>query len=218
MLRRKKVKKYKDGGAASAADPLLPPQIDVRGGTPRGLDAQQPTAVQLRALDSLQTFTGTGNLNLRCNGLTATPMFISNPKGYPTQPSSALPEQIARDFISQWSAVFRFDRNNLSNLKLMSRAVSPEGITVMLFQQQANNLPVYHGEVLVNVSKSGRIMTVGGDSFPQMNVTNTAAIAPAAAVSLAAVDMGINGFTPVSLGTTKILTTYGDLTPEYQTG
>ena len=202
---------------AAAADPNLPQQVDVRGGTPRGLELRQPTAVQIRALTSLQNLLS-GNLTVRYNGLTATPMNISNPAGYLTAPSAAPAEEIARSFVRQWSEVFRFDENNLNNLKLMSRAVTPEGTTVMLFQQQENNLPVYHGEVLVNVSKSGQIISVGGDSFPRLNVTNTAAISPATAVSLAATGLGVNGFTPISLGTAKILTTFGDLTPEYAAG
>ncbi len=203
--------------ANAAADPNLPPQIDVRGGTPRGLELRQPTAVQLRALTSLQNLTGT-NLNIRYNGLTATPMFLGNPEGYLTAPSAAPPEQIARDFIRQWQEIFRFTDSNLDNLKLVSRAVSQEGTTVMLFQQQANNLPVYHGEVLVNVSKSGQIISVGGDSFPRLNVTNAVTISPATAVSLAAGDLGVSGFTPVSLGATNILATYGSLAPEYAAG
>ncbi len=210
-------KRNKGGLTAAAADPNLPPQVDVRGGTPRGLELRQPTTVQIRALTSLKNLLG-GNLTVRYNGLTATPMSISSPSGYLTAPSVASPEEIARTFIRQWSEVFRFDENNLNSLKLISRAVTQEGTTVMLFQQQENNLPVYHGEVLVNVNKSGQIINVGGDSFPRLNVTNAAAISPAAAVSAAAADLGINGFTPISLGSSKILTTYGSLTPEYATG
>ncbi len=200
-----------------AADENLPAQIDVRGGTPRGLNTRSLTTVQARSLTSLQNAVGV-NLNVRYNGLTATPMFISNPSGYLTAPSAAPAEQIARDFISSWREAFRFDQNNLNSLKLQSRAVSPEGITVLLFQQQANGIPVYHGEVLVNVNKAGQIMTVGGDSFPRMQVTNSAVIDQATAVSNAASSLGVSGFAAQSLGTARILTTYGDLSPEYANG
>ena len=207
-----------EGFAKSLAnDALLPAQIDVRGGTPRGLDLRGLTAVQSRALTSLQSVSG-NNLSVRYNGLTATPMNIYNPGGYLTAPDKAAPEKIARDFVRRWREVFRFDEADLSNLKLISRATTQEGTTVLLFQQRAGNLPVYHGEVLVNVNKAGQIINVGGDSFPRLSLTNSAAISPATAVSLAATDMGITGFTANSLGATQILATYGDLPTEYATG
>lgn len=198
-------------------DPNLPEQIDVRGGTPRGLELRQPTAVQLKAIGSLLGLLN-NNLTVRYNGLTATPMSLNNPTGYLTAPSVAAPEQIARDFIRQWREIFRFDETDLNNLKLVSRATTQEGTTVLLFQQQRGNLPVYHGEVLVNVAKSGQIINVGGDSFPRLNVTNASSISPSQAVSAAAVSLGINNFAAQSLGSTQILATYGDLLPEYQTG
>lgn len=128
------------GVLSMASDSGLPAQIDVRGGTPRGLELRQPTTVQLRALTSLQNLPG-GSLNVRYNGLTATPMSVGNSSGYLTAPNSAAPEQIARDFVRRWREVFRFDENDLTDLKLVSRATTQEGTTVMLFQQQAADLP-----------------------------------------------------------------------------
>jgi Zn-dependent metalloprotease len=199
------------------SDPNLPSQYDVRGGTPRGLELRQPTAVQLRALGSLQDILA-GSLSVRYNGLTATPMNISNPNSYLTGPNSAPPEQIARDFVRQWREIFRFDDADMDNLKLVSRATTAEGTTVMLFQQQAGGFGVYHGEVLVNVNRAGQIINVGGDSFPRLNINNAVVISPALAISAAASAMNVTGFTPNSLGSAQILTTYGDLPPEYVTG
>ncbi len=202
---------------AGGVDPALPLQIDVREGTPRGLGSLQLTAVQLKAINSLKGLLN-NNLVIRYNGLTATPMNLSNSTGYLTGPNGGAPEQIARNFIRQWQEIFRFNENDLSNLKLASRATTQEGTTVLLFQQQANNLPVYHGEVLVNVAKSGQIINVGGDSFPRLNISNAASISAAQAVSNAANALNITNFVPTSLGTAQILTTYGDLPPEYVTG
>lgn len=207
----------------------VPAQIDVRGGTPRAVvsnglfvgaeNGVTFTALQTKALGTLQDVVG-GNakLNIRYNGLTGTPMSISNPSGYLTNPSNAAPEQIARDFVRQYRELFKFDENDLNNLKLQSRATSAEGITILLFNQQKNGLPLYHGDVLVNVSKNGQIISVGGDSFPRLKIINANQISAGQAVSFAATSLGISNYSPQSLGATQILNTYGDLPQEYVTG
>src|SRR5581483_9247858 len=112
--------------------------------------------------------------------------------------------------------LYRFSDEDLSNLRLKSRGYIPDiGTTVMLFEQRAANLPVYHGEVLVNVNRLGQIISVGGESFPQMKITNAVAITPEQAITEAASALGINNFTPQSVGTRQVLTTYGNLKPEF---
>ncbi|MCA1639583.1 MAG: M36 family metallopeptidase [Acidobacteria bacterium] len=101
-------------------------------------------------------------------------------------------------------------------MRLKSRATIPDaGTTVMVFEQQVNGLPVYQGEVLVNVNRAGQIISVGSESYPQLQITNSETISPSQAISAAASALGINNFAPQSKGTTKVLTTYGDLSPEY---
>jgi hypothetical protein len=85
----------------------------------------------------------------------------------------------------------------------------------MVFEQRINNLPVYQGEVLVNVNRAGQIISVGSESFPQLRITNSETISPAQAITAAATALGISNFSPQSNGTTRVLTTYGDLSPEY---
>jgi hypothetical protein len=197
-----------------------PPEKDVRGihGVPRGTGLRAPTTAQLKALNLLQTVAGVA-LRVDYNGLTATPRHMFSYNGYLTPPSQDTPENIARQFLNQWKAIFRFSEEDVTNLRLKSRATSPDmGTTILLFEQRVNNLPVYHGEVLVNVNRTGQILSVGHESFPQLSVTNSTTITPAAAVSAAATDLGINGFTPTPAGTAQVLTTYGDLAPEYVEG
>ncbi len=85
----------------------------------------------------------------------------------------------------------------------------------MVFEQQVNGLPVYQGEVLVNINRAGQIISVGSESYPQLRIVNSETISPAQAITAAASALGINNFAPQSKGTTKVLTTYGDLSPEY---
>ena len=201
-------------------NPSRPPEKDVRGvhGVPKGTGLRAPTAAQLKALNLLQATAAT-QLRIEYNGLTATPRHLFSYNGYLTPPSTDAPESIARGFLSRWKTIFRFSEEDVNNLRLKSRATSPDmGTTILLYEQRVNNLPVYKGEVLVNVNRSGQILSVGSESYPQLRVTNSTSITPAAAVAAAAADLGIGGFAPTPAGTAQVLTTYGDLTPQYTEG
>lgn len=197
-----------------------PAEIDVRGqfGVPRGTQLRAPTGMQTKMIGALQGKVGKP-VQVAYNGLTATPRHLFSYGTYLTPPSADAPETIARNFISQWRDIFRFNDDDLNNLRLKSRTVIPDmGTTVLLFEQMHNGLPVYKGEVLVNVNRAGQIMSVGGDSFPQMNASDAFTLTPEQAITMAAASMGINGVTPQALGTKKVLTTYGNLPREYVDG
>lgn len=179
-----------------------------------GTALRAPVAPQLKALQSLQAESGLA-LQVRYNGLTATPNHILSHDGYLTGPASDAPELVARKFIRRWSSLFRFSEEDLSSLRLASRATLPDsGTTILLFEQTAGGVTVYQGDVLVNVSASGEVISIGGNSFPQLRVTNRQAISPEQAIASAAALLGISGFSPRSLGTKNVLTTYGDLPHE----
>ena len=200
-------------------NPNLPSEIDVRGpqGIPKGTALRSPTAAQLKAINALQGASGV-TLQVQYNGLTATPRHLFSYSGYLTAPSSDNPETIARNFLNRWRGIFRFSDEDLQGLRLKSRATIPDmGTTILLFEQQMTGLPVYHGEVLVNVNRNGQIIDVGSESFPQLSLTNTQTLTPAQAITAAASALNISNFTPQSLGTAQVLKTYGNLTPEYVT-
>lgn len=202
------------------SDPNMPQHIDARSGALSRVRELVLENTQKKAIYSLQNKLG-GEENLRViyNNLTATPSRIYNPNGYLSAPSNEIPEMIARNFIRQWTEIFRFDETDMNSLKLRSRAVTQEGTTILLFQQQVNDIPVYQGEVLINVSKSGQIINVGGMNFPRLNLENSAAgISAAQAVAYAADAMNISKFYPQSEGEAKILASFGNLKPTFTTG
>jgi len=197
----------------------LPTTFDVRGpdGVPRGTNLHQPNAAQLKAIASLQTLIGT-SVQVRYNGLTGTPSHLFSPAGYLSAPSSDAPETIARNFLNQWKGIFRFSQNDLNNLRLKSRATVPDlGVTILSFEQQAAGLSVYHGDVLVNVNRAGRVIDVGSESYPQLQITPGFAVSAAQAIVAAANSLGIS-FSPQPQGTKQVLNSFGDLTPTYETG
>jgi hypothetical protein len=197
--------------------PNRPAEIDVRGriGVPEVTPSRSPSGIQLKNIGALGSRVGKP-LQLEYNDLTATPSHLFSYGTYLTAPSADTPEAIARNFISQWREIFRFSDDDVSSLRLRSRTTIPDmGTTILLFEQMHNGIPVYKGEVLVNVNRSGQIMSVGGESFPQMAVNDTYIITPEQAIAAAAASLGISNFAPQSLGTKKVLTTYGNLTREY---
>ena len=52
------------------------------------------------------------------------------------------------------------------------------GVTILLFGQTVGGLPVYKGEVLVNVNRAGQVISVGGDSFPKLSIVNSLPLTP----------------------------------------
>ena len=202
---------------SSSAQTSRPIEFDVRGpqGVPKGAALRPPTLVQLKALSALQAVTG-NTTQVRYNGLTGTPRHMFSYSAYLTPASSAQPESIARGFLSRNRELFRFSDEDLASLKLKSRAyVQDIGTTIMLFEQQANGFPVYHGEVVVNINRLGQIISVGGESFPQLRVAGAVALAPGQAITSAATALGVNNFTPQPIGSKQVLTTYGNLPPQF---
>src|ERR1044072_419091 len=172
--------------------------------------SRAPDSAQLKALSSLEKAAGS-KLSVEYNQLTGTPRHIFATAGYLTPASAAPPEKIALDFISHWQGVFGFSERDVANLKLKSRATLPDlGTTILLYEQQIDGVPVYKGEVLVNVNRAGQVINVGGDSFPQLTVTNSAALAPAQAVVAAAASLGFENFAPQLLGAKRVPTTFGN--------
>jgi hypothetical protein len=201
----------------SSAQAGRPVELDVRGaqGVPKGTALRAPSLAQVKALTALQSRVG-DTVQVRYNGLTATPRHMFSYSAYLTAPSLAQPEVIARGFLSRNRELFRFSDEDLTSLRLKSRAYVPDaGTTIMLFEQQANGLPVYHGEVLVNVNRAGQIINVGGESFPQLRIVNAVTLTPEQAIAAAATALNINNFSPQSIGTKQVLTTYGNLSPEF---
>ena len=208
------------GPKGKLVPPDLPRELDVRGahGVPKGIALVPPTEPQREAIAALEASRG-AKLQIQYNGLTGTPRHLYSHGTYLSGPSGADPEQIARGFVSQWRAIFRFNQTDINSLRLKSRATLPDmGVTVLLFEQTKNDLPVYKGEVLVNVNRSGQIMSVGGESFPQMATPTVFVIPPAQAIISAAAALGITGFVPVPTGSKKVLNSFGDLPYTYLTG
>ncbi|HJR07028.1 MAG TPA: M36 family metallopeptidase [Pyrinomonadaceae bacterium] len=200
---------------------LRPTEKDVRVaalGAKRSVVQRALAETQTKSLQALQTEAGGAPLVVQYNNLTSTPRHLFSRAGYLTAPTDGDAEQIARGFLQRWQSIFRFTKTDLASLQLKSRSLIPDmGTSVLVFEQQVEGVPVYKGEVLVNVNREGRVISVGSDSFPQLKVTNSVAITPAEAIGYAARDMGLS-YSGDSLGETRVLAAYGTATPRYVAG
>jgi hypothetical protein len=200
------------GGVLSRAGRAVPPQERAKGAS--RASSRAPDAAQAKSLAALERAAG-GRLSVRYNALTGTPRHMFATEGYLSPPSANPPERVAQEFIKRWQGVFRFGEGDVEGLRLKSRAALADmGTTVLLYEQQVEGVPVYKGEVLVNVNRAGQIINVGGDSYPQLRVTNTVALTPAEAVASAAASLGFEGFAPQQTGTKRVPRSFGNLDPE----
>jgi Zn-dependent metalloprotease len=170
--------------------------------------SRAPDRAQSKALSSLERAVGS-KLSVEYNPLTGTPHHLFAGSGYLTPQSTAAPEKIALDFVRHWQGIFRFSERDVESLKLKSRATLPDlGTTILLYEQQVDGVPIYKGEVMVNVNRNGQVINVGGDSYPQLNVTNSVSITPAQAVVAAAASLGFENFAPQPLAAKQVPTTF----------
>ncbi|HYG10377.1 MAG TPA: M36 family metallopeptidase [Pyrinomonadaceae bacterium] len=201
---------------------LRPPEKDVRGGAhgvPKSPVARALSETQAEKLRALRAEVGGAPLVVQYNALTNTPRHLFSRAGYLSPPAAGDAEPIARAFLKRWQGIFRFTDADLNALKIKSRShLNDMGTDVLVFEQQVNGVPVYKGEVLVNVNREGRVLSVGSDSFPQLKVTNSVVITPAAAIEYAARDMGLSGYNGQSLGATRVLASYGKPKARYIEG
>jgi hypothetical protein len=201
---------------------VRPPEKDVRGGAhgvPKSPVARALSDTQARGLKALQSEVGSAPLVVQYNALTNTPRHLFSRAGYLTTAAGGDAEGIARGFLKRWQGIFRFTDADLDSLKIKSRSrLADMGTDVLVFEQQVGGVPVYKGEVLVNVNREGRVLSVGSESFPQLKVTNTVAITPAAAIEYAARDMGLPGYNGRTLGATRVPASYGKAKARYVEG
>jgi hypothetical protein len=201
---------------------VRPPEKDVRGGAhgvPKSPVARALSATQSERLKALQVEAGNIPLVVQYNALTNTPRHLFSHAGYLSAPDGGDAENIARGFIKRWQGIFRFTDADLASMQLKSSSLIPDmGTSVLVFEQHVKGVPVFKGEVLVNINREGRVLSVGSDSFPQLKVTNSVAISPAAAIDYAARDMGLGGYSGQSLGDTQVRVSYGKSAPRHITG
>ncbi|MDQ4121518.1 MAG: M36 family metallopeptidase [Acidobacteriota bacterium] len=136
-----------------------------------------PSAVQLSAFEQFKGAYG-NKATVRWNKFSGSPDIIT---GFHTAPSSDTPENTARAFIAQNSALFGVEANSL----VLTDQKEALGGYMVRFQQKAGDLNVLDGGLGFYMNSNKQIRMVMGSTFRDVNVDASTVLNAAAAATKA---------------------------------
>src|SRR4051812_25767966 len=138
---------------------------------------RQAAPAQLAAIDNFKSAYG-AQTTVRWNPFSGSPDALT---GFHTAPSAETPENTARAFVNQNTALFGVDA---TSLKLVSQQEALGGY-LLRFQQQVNGVDVAGGGVGFLMNSDKQIRMVMGSAFRDVNVSNSSLLDGAAAAARA---------------------------------
>lgn len=154
---------------------LLPanqPPVLARAQSPADHRALAPCLNNGQVITSVHALTGKMNFVGSEAG-----QFIANPAALPADASA---EQVARGYLSVCGSLFGLkDANN--ELMLKREKATEIGGAAVRFQQTYQGIPVLGGEIIVTLNAQKNILSVGGETLPEIKVDTTPRIAAATA-------------------------------------
>jgi len=129
---------------------------------------------------------------------------VGNRIGFLTAPQEGEPEALALSFVRAHREGLGLTVSDLQGLELTDRVFSKvTGATHLYYRQTHAGLPVYNGQLQVNVNREGRILSVNNSFFPNLATlagTPNPTLGAADAVVASAAQVGITSSTaPVTL-------------------
>lgn len=150
------------------------PEIDINA---LAAGVRKPTALQLDALDSFKNNYGTRAI-VRWDPFAGSPEVMM---GFHTQPFSGTPEDAARAFVAQNSALFGVDPVSLA----LADQKEALGGYLLRFQQKVGDIDVLNGGLGFVMNADKQIRMVLGSTFRDVNVSSTPSLAAATAAASA---------------------------------
>lgn len=144
---------------------------------------RQMTSEQLSALDALKTATNSPDMQMRWNDFGGSPDVIYD---FASQPFSGTPENAAKAFITQNSALFGV--SNIGDLRVFSQRQALGGHLIR-FQQTFNGIPVKDGGIGIVMDKDKRVIMASGPFFRNININTTPGITAAQAKQFVNTDL-----------------------------
>lgn len=93
---------------------------------------------------------------------------------------SAAAEQLARGFLGQYGALFGL-HDQASELETTQSLKGDQGQSTVRFQQVYNGVPIFAGELVVNMDSAGNVLAANGEVLPALKVNTTPSISAQAA-------------------------------------
>jgi hypothetical protein len=186
-----------DSGRKSA------PDLDVRNTGPASPSAQaargpgwqpQPRSeAQAQALQGLRD--EIDDLTVRWSDRTGSPSRIYSVTRALTGPRTGLPEQAARSTLIDNLALFDLQPGDISELHTKRNfRSSHNGVSHITFQQKVQGIPVFGGEVKMNLDADGRLLNISGEPRHGIHAkvnTHSSKLSHEEAASAAAASAGV---------------------------
>ena len=149
-----------------ASDPGLP-NLD------RRADSAAPVPARAKAArDELERDLGRlGEVRTeRSSGAVA---YVGSPYELLTGPSRDDPRDIALAYVRENFDAFGLTADDIANLRLVARSVSPDGITHLRFNQVLDEIQSFDSGLDAHVARDGRLITISGSPLPNARLATT---------------------------------------------
>ena len=115
--------------------------------------------------------------------------FLSTKRGYAIKPQATLSassskEHVSRSYLSVYGK--HFGLNNEAKQLIASKIkVSKDGRSISRFKQVYNNIPVFGGELVVDVDSKNNLRSINGNIATDINVSSSPSVSPEEAETIA---------------------------------
>jgi Zn-dependent metalloprotease len=115
--------------------------------------------------------------------------FLSTKRGYAIKPQASLNpsssrEHVSRSFLSVYGKHFGLN-NEAKELIASKIKISKDGRTISRFKQIYNNIPVFGGELVVDVDSKNNLRSINGNIATEINVSSSPTVSPKEAETIA---------------------------------
>ena len=115
--------------------------------------------------------------------------FLAAPEGasirrQPSMATDASPEAAGRGYLAIYGSLFGLT-GNARQLSVLRQTSAESGQSGVHFQQLNNGVPVFGGELIVQMDAGGNLLSINGEILPNINVGTNPSISRAAATRLA---------------------------------
>jgi hypothetical protein len=146
----------------------------------------RPTTQRLRTSLGLQAV-------VDMDGLTGTPRMLARLDGYLTRPSRASAAAVTMTYVRDHLAALGLSRSDLRTFRLTRQWTDVAGVRHLSWTQWAGGYELFGNGLQANVTKTGRLLSLGGSPVHGLSVPSVRRVtvaSPAAAIAAARADVG----------------------------
>jgi len=193
------------GALAASAQTPVHRNFDARPATAPN-NAARLVSPQSNAVDAMRR--QVNELAVSYDARTGVTRTLSSRNGTLTGPTAGTPLEAAEDFVQRRPNLLGLTPADLEGFEVRSARTSPStGSSRVFLRQTAHNLPLYNGEIQVNLGRDGRIVSVNNSFLEDLAGavnTTTPTLTAAEAVQRGAAQIG-SALDPAAEGTAQLM-------------